>query len=82
MAATSKTGEFPLEKELIYKPKDAISATVWATVATGSAGTFVSAIQNSLARTNVGASGIFWRTGGTIAIFGELLGRIGLEETN
>ncbi len=35
------------------------------------AGLSLSAIQNSLTKQNVGAWGVFTRTGGTIAVFGQ-----------
>jgi len=53
-----------------YQPKDAIGATLTATMITTGAGAFVSAVQNTLTRQNVGAMGIFSRTGTTIAVFG------------
>ncbi len=56
--------------EVPYQPKDALGAAITGTAITGTAGLFVSTIQNSLARQNVGIMGIFWRTGGTITTFG------------
>jgi len=56
--------------EAVYRPKDAIGATVRAAMITTGAGAFVSTIQNTLTKQNVGAMGIFTRTGGTIAVFG------------
>lgn len=53
-----------------YQPKDALGAAIKATMVTGAAGTFISTIQNTLTKQNVGAFGIFTRTGGTIAVFG------------
>lgn len=53
-----------------YRPKDAIGATIRATTITGTAGLFVSAIQTTLTKQNVGAFSVFTRTGGTIAVFG------------
>ena len=53
-----------------YQPADALGAAITGTAITGTAGLFVSTIQNSLARHNVGMMGIFWRSGGTIAVFG------------
>lgn len=57
--------------ESIYQPKDAIGGTIKATAITGTAGLFVSTIQNTLTRQNVGAMGVFTRTGSTIAVFGR-----------
>ena len=56
--------------EAPYQPKDALGAAITGTGVTGTAGLFVSTIQNSLARQNVVIMGIFWRSGGTIATFG------------
>lgn len=57
--------------EELYQVQDAVGSTIKATLITGTAGTFVSAIQNVLAKQNVGAFGVFTRTGGTIAVFGK-----------
>lgn len=54
-----------------YVPKDAVGASIKATMVTGGAGLFVSAIQNTLTRQNVGAFSTFTRFGGTTATFGE-----------
>lgn len=56
--------------DTVYQPKDAISQTLTATMITGGAGVFVSAIQNTLTKQNTGALGIFTRSGGTVANFG------------
>lgn len=58
------------EEEHHYHPVDAIAAATKATALTGAVGLFGSAVQNTLARRNVGTMGIFMRTGGTIGIFG------------
>ena len=54
-----------------YHPKDAIGAGLKGTLITGTAGLAVSAIQNTLSKKNVGAFGVFTKTGGTIAVFGR-----------
>lgn len=54
----------------LYQPKDAIGAAIKATAVTGAAGAFMSTIQNTLTRQNVGAMGAFTRFGGTTAVFG------------
>ncbi|SLM40180.1 nadh-ubiquinone oxidoreductase 213 kda subunit [Lasallia pustulata] len=41
---------------------------------TGGAGTFVSAVQNTLTKQNVSGWGVFTRTGGTIAVFAAMGG--------
>ena len=58
--------------EEIYHPKDAVKAGINGTLVTGAAGTLISGVQNTLTKTNVGAWGIFTRTGSTIAVFGTL----------
>ncbi len=54
-----------------YEPVDAVATTVRTTAIMGAAGAVMSSVQNSLARQNIGAMGIFTRTGGTIATFGR-----------
>jgi len=55
--------------ETPYHPHDAVKAAINGTLVSGSAGAFLSAIQNSLARRNTSAMGIFTRSGSTIAVF-------------
>jgi hypothetical protein len=54
-----------------YHPVDAIGKTVKAALVTGTAGAFVSTIQNTLTKQNVGMMGVFTRTGSTVAVFGK-----------
>lgn len=56
----------------LYQPKDAIGGAIKAIGVTGAAGAFVSTIQNTLTRQNVGAFGAFTRFGGTTAVFGKI----------
>ncbi|KAK3679093.1 hypothetical protein LTR37_021448, partial [Vermiconidia calcicola] len=56
-------------EEVTYQPKDAVGNAIRATGVTTIAGLFVSTIQNTLTKQNVGAWGVFARTGGTIAVF-------------
>jgi hypothetical protein len=53
-----------------YHPKDALGDAIKATLVTGGAGAFISTIQNTLTKQNVGAWGVFTRSGSTIGIFG------------
>lgn len=55
-----------------YHPKDAIGGAIKATAVTGTAGLFIAAIQNTLARRPVGAWGVLTRFGGTVGVFGKL----------
>lgn len=57
-------------QEMPYKPKDAIGATTKTTMIMTGAGLFISAIQNTLTKQNVGALGIFTKTGSTVAVYG------------
>ncbi|GAB7356365.1 hypothetical protein MBLNU459_g7150t1 [Dothideomycetes sp. NU459] len=62
------------QEEPQYHPKDAIGASIKATMITTGAGAFVSTIQNTLTKQNVGAMGMFSKTGSTIAVFGAMGG--------
>lgn len=54
-----------------YHPKDAVGGAIKATAITGSAGLFIAAVQNTLARRPVGAAGVLTRFGGTVGVFGK-----------
>ena len=56
-----------------YEPKDALGRAAQGALVVGSAGALLSAVQNSLAKHNVGALGFLTRTGGSIGIFGMSL---------
>ena len=58
------------EQEHPYHPKDAIGASIKATAITTAAGLFVSSVQNTLTKQNVGSMGTFTRFGTTTAVFG------------
>ncbi|ERT02671.1 NADH:ubiquinone oxidoreductase 21.3kD subunit 21.3b [Sporothrix schenckii 1099-18] len=58
----------------VYRPQDALYAGVKGTAVVGGAGLFLSAIQNSLQKRNVGAWGVFTRTGGVVASFAAVGG--------
>ncbi|EEP80640.1 conserved hypothetical protein [Uncinocarpus reesii 1704] len=62
------------EEQSRYHPRDAISAAARTTLITGSVGLFTSAIQNTLAKQNVGPWGVFTRTGGTVTLFATMGG--------
>ncbi|KAB8293207.1 hypothetical protein EYC80_007547 [Monilinia laxa] len=53
----------------VYHPKDALKAGINGALITGTAGALASAVQNSLHKKNIGAMGVFTRTGGTAFIF-------------
>ncbi|MCJ1324641.1 hypothetical protein MMC10_001303 [Thelotrema lepadinum] len=60
-------------EEKTYQPKDAIAAATQASLITGGAGLFMSAVQSSLSRQNLGLLGVFTRTGGHAAVFARTL---------
>lgn len=55
-----------------YTPKDVAPTTFRVGLQSGFVGLVVSSIQNSLARHDHGAMGVFTRTGGTIALFAAM----------
>ncbi|KAI1917412.1 hypothetical protein LOZ39_000404 [Ophidiomyces ophidiicola] len=61
------------EEQTPYHPKDAVGATIKSTLMTGSVGLFASAVQNTLAKQNIGPWGVFTRTGSTVALFAALI---------
>lgn len=56
-----------------YQPKDAIKAAFNGAMVTGAAGALAAAIQNTFTKQNVGAWGVFTKSGGTIAVFSKHL---------
>lgn len=54
-----------------FKPRDTIGLATKGTLILGGTGLFVSAVQNTLTKQNVGPFGVITRTGGTIATFGN-----------
>ncbi len=54
-----------------YHPKDALERTVHGITYTGAAGLFLAAVQNTVAKENIGAMGVFSRFGKTIGLFGR-----------
>lgn len=55
-----------------YHAKDALGGALSAGAVTGTAGLFVSSIQNTLQKRNIGAFSVFTRTGSTVAVFGTI----------
>ena len=56
--------------ENTYHPQDAIQEGLKTGLVGAITGFGISAVQNTLAKRNVGALGVFTRTGGTIVTFG------------
>lgn len=54
--------------------RDAVGLATKGTLILGGAGLFMSAIQNTLTKQNVGMFGVITRTGGTVGIFGKWVG--------
>ncbi|KAI9752432.1 MAG: hypothetical protein M1815_000510 [Lichina confinis] len=57
------------EGEEVYRPQDVVRATLRAMMITGGVGLAYSAVQNSLTKHNVGAWGVFTRSGGVVTMF-------------
>jgi len=57
------------ENESRYEPKDALSSMTNHAIIVGGFGALLSAIQNTLARQNLGPMGFLTRFGGTAATF-------------
>jgi len=55
----------------VYEPRDALGAATRAATMTGGAGLLLAAVQNTIAKENIGAIGVFSRFGSTIGLFGE-----------
>lgn len=55
-----------------FKEREPFKAAMSSAAVAAGAGTFVSAIQNSMAKHDKGALGIFTRTGSTIGLLSEL----------
>jgi hypothetical protein len=68
------------EEQPRYHPKDALAAATNYALLTGGAGAAIAGIQNTLTRQNFGAMGFLTRFGGTTAIFGTQLARLGSSE--
>ncbi|OKL63976.1 hypothetical protein UA08_00636 [Talaromyces atroroseus] len=68
-------------EEKTYHPQDAIDAAFKSTALTGGFGLFASAVQNTLAKQNVGPLGILTRSGGTIAAFAAMGGTYSFVRT-
>ncbi|KAI2467356.1 hypothetical protein F4781DRAFT_313771 [Annulohypoxylon bovei var. microspora] len=58
-----------LPEETPFHQHDALKAGIKGAILGGSAGFITAAVQNSLAKTNIGAWSVFTRGGGTIAMF-------------
>ncbi len=54
----------------VYEPQDALGASIRSAALTGAAGTFLAAVQNTVAKENYGPFGVFTRFGKTIGLFG------------
>ena len=60
----------PENTDTAFAPQDAIAKSTRSATITGGAGLLFAAVQNTVARENLGAMAVFTRFGGTIAIFG------------
>jgi len=64
-----------------YHPKDALERTVHGITYTGAAGLFLAAVQNTVAKENIGAMGVFSRFGKTIGLFAAMGGTFSFVST-
>ncbi|CAO1622947.1 unnamed protein product [Parajaminaea phylloscopi] len=80
MASSEQQENQPLQDSEHYVPKSSINAGVNTALVTGGAGTFVSAIQNSLSEHKRGAMGVFTRGGKTIGVFAATGGAYAFTE--
>lgn len=53
-----------------YQPVDAVKAGIQGTLIIGAAGLFAASVKNATRKENVGAMGVFTRSGGMILNFG------------
>ena len=60
------------DSDTAFEPQDAIAKSTRSVAITGGAGLLLAAVQNTVARENLGAMGVFTRFGGTVAMFGTL----------
>jgi hypothetical protein len=58
------------DQHATFHPRDALANTANTTLQTTAAGAIIAGVQNTLRKQNVGAMGIFTRSGGTIALYG------------
>lgn len=58
------------EADDVWQPQDAVAKATAASLLGGGAGFLIAAVQNTTARQNIGALGVFTRFGGTTALFG------------
>jgi len=64
-----------------YHPQDALGASVRSATLTGAAGLFLASVQNTVAKENVGAFGVFTRFGRTIGLFAAMGGSFQFAST-
>lgn len=58
------------DQHTTFHPRDALANTTSTTLQTATAGAIIAGVQNTLRKQNVGAMGIFTRSGGIIALYG------------
>lgn len=57
-----------------YHPQDALGQSARAAAITGAAGLFLASVQNTVAKENIGAFGVFSRFGSTVGLFAAMGG--------
>lgn len=58
------------DEDQIYHPQDALAISTRSATLTGAAGLFLASVQNTVAKEQIGAFGVFSRFGGTVGLFG------------
>lgn len=71
-----------LDEQPSYKPRDAVTESIRAGCITGGFGILLASVQNTLARQNYGAAGVFTKFGGTIGLFGRQSVYASFDATN
>lgn len=68
-------GQFPDDigsDDVMYEPQDAVGKAIKNGTMLGGAGLFLAAVQNTVAKQNVGMMGVFSKFGSSTALFGGL----------
>ena len=56
----------------VYQPQDALGRSARSAAMTGAAGLFIASVQNTVAKEQLGAFGVFTRFGRTIGLLSKL----------
>ncbi len=56
----------------VYSPQDALARSARSAMMTGAAGLFIASVQNTMAKQQIGAFGVFTRFGRTVGIMSTI----------